>query len=108
MFEVVVFGSMALSVGVAVFTFVSARRAGRSPTVWPFFALAAFVLIEARAFVETPSLTNALQANPSDLTTTYIARRRRPGCAYRSSRHSRPRISRRRCCSAAIGGDSRA
>jgi len=55
---------MALAVGVAGLALVSARRAGVSP--------AAFVLIEARAHVDTPSLSSALQATPSDQTVRYI------------------------------------
>jgi len=66
---------MALAVGVAALTLFSGRRAGVSPATWPFFALAAFVLIESRVFVDTPSLTDAMQANPSDQTTSYISDR---------------------------------
>jgi hypothetical protein len=43
--------------------------------LWPCFALAAFVLIEARVFVDTPSLRNALQAVPNEQTTRYVSDR---------------------------------
>jgi hypothetical protein len=75
MFTGIVLALMALAVAVAGLTLVSGRRAGVSPAIWPFFALAAFVLIESRVFVDTPSLTDALQANPSDETTSYIGDR---------------------------------
>lgn len=63
---------MALALGVALRSFFSIRRAGASPSLWPFFALAAFVLIESRLFVDTPSLSDSLQATPSEETTSYI------------------------------------
>jgi hypothetical protein len=75
MFAVVVSALMVLAIGVAAVTFVAARRAGASVAAWPFFALAAFVLIESRLLVDTPSLTDALQANPSDETRSYISDR---------------------------------
>jgi len=46
-----------------------------SVAAWPFFALAAFILIESRLLVETPSLSDALQATPNDETRSYIADR---------------------------------
>jgi hypothetical protein len=72
MFEVSVGVLIALAVAIAVLTFVSVRRAGRSVAAWPYFGLAAFVLIEARAFVDTPSLSEELQAKPSVETVSYI------------------------------------
>ncbi len=72
MFEVIVGALIAFVVAIAVLTLVSARRAGASVTLWPYFGLAAFVLIEARAFVDTPSLADGLQATPSDQTVAYI------------------------------------
>lgn len=54
-----------LAIGVAAVTLVAAHQAGGSVAAWPFFALAAFALTESRLLVDTPSLTEALQANPS-------------------------------------------
>jgi hypothetical protein len=71
-FNVTFLALMLLAGGVAVWTFVSARRAGSSLSLWPFFALAAFVLIESRLFVDTPSLSDSLQASPNDETSRYI------------------------------------
>jgi hypothetical protein len=71
-FAVVVSALIVLAIGVAAVTLVAARRAGASVAAWPFFALAAFALIESRLLVDTPSLTDALQASPSDETTNYI------------------------------------
>ena len=75
MFEIIVLALMVLALGVAGLTLVSARRAEVSPAAWPFFALAAFVLIEARVFVDTPSLSDALQSTPNDETVRYIDER---------------------------------
>lgn len=75
MFELIVYVLMAIAVGVTAVTIASSRRAGTSLPLWPCFALAAFVLIEARVFVDTPSLTNALQAVPNEQTTRYISDR---------------------------------
>jgi hypothetical protein len=72
MFNVVVYVLMAIAAAVTSFAIASSRRAGTSFPLWPCFALAAFVLIEARVFVDTPSLTNALQAVPNEQTTRYI------------------------------------
>lgn len=72
MLTVVVVVLMALAFGVAGLTWLTGRRAGVSPAAWPFFALAAFVLIESRTFVHTPSLSVALQASPDDGTTGFI------------------------------------
>jgi hypothetical protein len=71
-FNLIFLALMALAVGVAARTFVSTRRASSSPSLWPYFALAAFILIESRLFVDTPSLSDALQASPSDETSRYI------------------------------------
>ena len=75
MFAVAVSVLILLAIGVAAVTLVAAHRAGGSVAPWPFFALAAFALIESRLLVDTPSLTEALQANPSDETTNYISDR---------------------------------
>ena len=75
MFAVVVSALMVLAVVVAAITLVAARRARVTVAAWPFFALAAFVLIESRLLVDTPSLTDALQANPSAETRSYVADR---------------------------------
>lgn len=72
MFELIVYVLMAIAIGVTAVAIVSSRRAGASLPLWPCFALAAFVLIEARVFVDTPSLTDALQAVPNEQTTRYI------------------------------------
>jgi hypothetical protein len=72
MFEVIVGVLIALAVAVGALSAVSAQRAGRSVALWPYFGLGAFVLIEARAFVDTPSLAHELQANPSSGTVSYI------------------------------------
>jgi len=74
-FAVAVSVLILLAVGVAAVTLVGAHRAGGSVAAWPFFALAAFTLIESRLLVDTPSLTEALQAHPSDETTNYISDR---------------------------------
>ena len=75
MFAVAVSVLIWLAIGVAAVPLVAAHRAGGSVAAWPFFALAAFALIESRLLVDTPSLTEALQANPSDETTSYISDR---------------------------------
>lgn len=75
MFAATVSVLILLAIGVAAVTLVAAHRAGGSVAAWPFFALAAFTLIQSRLLVETPSLTEALQANPSDETTNYIGDR---------------------------------
>ena len=72
MYEVIVGVLIALAIVIAAWAFASARRAGASIVLWPFFGLAAFVLIEARAFVDTPSLSDELQANPTVETVSYI------------------------------------
>lgn len=72
LWNLAIFALMALALGVAIRALSSARKSGSSLAAWPFFALAAFILIEARSFVDTPSLTDALQATPSDETTSFI------------------------------------
>ncbi|MEK6275611.1 MAG: hypothetical protein AABM30_09755 [Actinomycetota bacterium] len=75
MFNLIVYALMAIAVGVTTVTIASSRRAGTSLPLWPCFALAAFVLIEARVFVDTPSLTDAFQVVPNEQTTRYVSDR---------------------------------
>lgn len=75
MFAVAVSALILVAFAVAAATLVTARRARVSVAAWPFFGLAAFALIESRLLVDTPSLADALQANPSDATSSYISDR---------------------------------
>lgn len=75
MFEFIVLALIVVAVGVSILGLVSSRRAGVSLPLWPYFALAAFVLIEARSFVDTPSLEDALQDVPNEQTVSYISDR---------------------------------
>jgi hypothetical protein len=69
MFEIVVLTLMAAAALVLVTTWFRHRE---EFTMWPAFGLLAFILVESRVFVDTPSLSASMQSEPDDRTLSYL------------------------------------